>query len=124
MTKYVLRMEADRMKWFKVKKADRELLTLSGRLYDNEDSLYLKDKHTSDAIMVKPIDSNQVGKPADHVCYVDANRLRAKIMSKEISGQKKKAWLNMDASKIGMFLIAAIVVGVVAYTILTGGLKV
>ena len=123
MTKYVLRMEADRMKWFKVKKAERELLTLSGRLYDNEDRLYVKDKHTSDAIMVKPIDSNQVGKPADHVSFVDANRLRAKIMSKEISGSKKKAWLNLDASKIGMYLIAAIVVGVVAYTILTGGLK-
>ena len=123
MTKYVLRLEADRMKWFKVKKADRELLTLSGRLYDNEDRLYVKDKHTSDAIMVKPIDSNQVGKPVDHVCFVDANRLRAKIMSKEISGQKKKAWLNLDASKIGTFLILAIVVGVVAYTILSGGLK-
>lgn len=124
MTKYVVRLEADRIKWFKIKKAERELLTLSGRLYDNEDRLYMKDKHTSDAIMIKPIDSNQVGKPADHVCFVDANRLRAKIMSKEISGQKKKAWLNMDASKIGMFLIGAIIVGVVAYTILTGGLKV
>lgn len=124
MTKYVVRLEADRIKWFKIKKAERELLTLSGRLYDNEDRLYVKDKHTSDAIMIKPIDSNQVGKPADHVCFVDANRLRAKIMSKEISGQKKKAWLNMDASKIGMFLIGAIIVGVVAYTILTGGLKV
>ena len=123
MTKYVVRLEADRIKWFKIKKAERELLTLSGRLYDNEDRLYVKDKHTSDAIMIKPIDSNQVGKPADHVCFVDANRLRAKIMSKEISGQKKRAWLNLDASKIGTFLIAAIVVGVVAYTILTGGLK-
>lgn len=124
MTKYVVRLETDRIKWFKIKKAERELLTLSGRLYDNEDRLYVKDKHTSDAIMIKPIDSNQVGKPADHVCFVDANRLRAKIMSKEISGQKKKAWLNMDASKIGMFLIGAIIIGVVAYTILTGGLKV
>ena len=123
MTKYVVRLEADRIKWFKIKKAERELLTLSGRLYDNEDRLYVKDKHTSDAIMVKPIDANQVGKPADHTCFVDANRLRAKIMSREISGQKKKAWLNMDASKIGAFLIAAIVVGVVAYTILSGGLK-
>ena len=124
MTKYVVRLEADRIKWFKIKKAERELLTLSGRLYDNEDRLYVKDKHTSDAIMIKPIDSNQVGKPADHVIFVDANRLRAKIMSKEISGQKKKAWLNLDASKIGAFLIAAIVVGVVAYTILTGGLNI
>lgn len=122
MTKYVVRLEADRIKWFKIKKAERELLTLSGRLYDNEDCLYVKDKHTSDAIMIKPIDSNQVGKPADHIRFVDANRLRAKIMSKEISGQKKKAWLNMDASKIGMYLIVAIIIGVVAYTIVTGGL--
>ena len=124
MTKYVVRLEADRIKWFRIKKAEREMLTLSGRFYDNEDRLYVKDKHTSDAIMVKPIDSNQVGKPACHMCFVDVNRLRAKIMSKEISGQKKKAWLNMDASKIGMYLIAAIVIGVVAYTILTGGLNV
>ncbi len=121
MTKYVVRLEADRIKWFRIKKAEREMLTLSGRLYDNEDRLYVKDKHSSDAIMVKAIDSNQVGKPVP--VYVDPNRLRAKIMSKEISGQKKKAWLNMDASKIGAYLIAAIIIGVVAYTILTGGLK-
>lgn len=121
MTKYVVRLEADRIKWFRIKKAERELLTLNGRLYDNEDRLYVKDRHSSDAIMIKPIDSNQVGKP--NMVYVDPNRLRAKIMSKEISGSKKKAWLNLDASKIGGFLIAAIVIGVVAYTILTGGLK-
>ena len=122
MTKYIVWLECDRVKWFKMKKSERELVTLTGRLYDNADNLYVKDKHSSDAIMVKPIDSNQVGKPKP--VFVDPNRIRAKIMSKEISGMKRKAWLNMDASKIGMYLIAAIIIGVVAYTILTGGLKV
>ena len=122
MTKYIVRVECDRIKWFKIKKAQRELITLHGRLYDNEDRLYVKDKHCSDAIMIKPIDSNQVGKP--RAVFVDPNRIRAKIMSKEISGMKRKAWLNMDASKITTYLLAAIIIGVVAYTILTGGLKV
>ena len=122
MTKYIVRVECDRIKWFKIKKAQRELITLHGRLYDNEDRLYVKDKHCSDAIMIKPIDSNQVAKPK--AVFVDPNHVRAKIMSKEISGMKKKAWLNMDASKITAYLIAAVVIGVVAYTILTGGLKI
>ena len=122
MTKYIVRIECDRIKWFKIKKSHRELITLHGRLYDNEDRLYVKDKHCSDAIMIKPIDSNQVAKPRP--VFVDPNHVRAKIMSKEISGMKKKAWLNMDASKITSYLIAAIIIGVVAYTILTGGLKV
>ena len=122
MTKYVVRIETDYVTWFKVKKPTREMLGLHDRLYDNADKLYVKDKHSSDAIMVKQIDSNQVGKP--RAVYVNPNDTRAIIMSKEIAGTKKKSWLNFDASKIPMYLIGAIIVGVVAYTILTGGLKV
>lgn len=122
MTKYIVRLECDRIRWFRIKKAERELITLHGRLYDNEDCLYVKDKHTSDAVMIKPIDSNQVGKPRP--TYVDPNMVRAKIMSKEISGNKKKAWLNLDASKLWMVFVAVIVGGSVLITILNGGLKV
>ena len=121
MTKYLVRIETDCITWFKVKKPTREMLGLHDRLYDNADKLYVKDKHSSDAVMIKPIDSNQVGKPVP--VYVNPNDIRAKIMSKEISGGKKKSWLNFDASKLPMYLIGAIIVGVVAYTILTGGLK-
>lgn len=122
MTKYIVRLECDRIRWFRIKKAERELITLHGRLYDNEDCLYVKDKHTSDAVMFKPIDSNQIGKPRP--IYVDPNKIRAKIMSKEISGNKKKAWLNLDASKLWMVFVAVIVGGSVLITILNGGLKV
>lgn len=122
MTKYIVRIECDRIKWFKIKKAQRDMITLHNRLYDNEDRLYVKDKHCSDAIMVKPIDSNQVGKPKP--VFVDPNRIRAKIASKEIAGSKKKSWLNFDASKLWMYLLGFIIGGVIIYTILTGGLKV
>ena len=121
MTKYIVRVETDRIRWFKIKKAHRELITLQGRLYSNEDRFYVKDRHCSDAIMIKPIDSNQVAKPV--AMFVDPNMIRAKIMSKEISGSKKKSWLNFDASKLPMYLIGAVIVGVVIYTILSGGLK-
>ena len=122
MTKYIVRIETDCITCFKIKKATRELVSLHGRLYRNDDCLYVKDKHSSDAIMVKQIDSNQVGKP--RAVYVNPNDTRAIIMSKEIAGTKKKGWLNFDASKLPMYLIGAIIVGVVAYTILTGGLKI
>lgn len=124
MTKYMLMMETDQITWVKVKKSNRLLVSLWGRLYRNDDQLYVKDKHSSDAIRITPIDSNQVGMvKGGKSVYVNPNDTRAIIMSKEIGGTKKKSWLNLDASKIGTYLIIAIVVGVVAYTILTGGLK-
>ena len=122
MTKYLVRLETDVIRWFKIKKAHRELITLHGRLYRNDDCLYVKDKHSSDAIRLTPIDSNQVGKPRP--IYIDPNDTRAIIMSKEISGQKTKAWFNMDASKLWMYLLGFIIGGVVLYTALTGGLKI
>ena len=119
MTKWLVRIECDRIKFFKVKKATRQLLTLHGRLYRNDDCLYVKDKHCSDAYRIFQIDSNQVGKPRPML--VDPNDTRAMIMSKEISGQKKKAWLNMDASKIWQLFLIIIISGSILYGWLMGG---
>ena len=120
MTKYIVRLEADRIKWFKIKKATRDMITLNGRLYDNEDRLYVKDKHSSDAIMIKPIDSNQVAKPKP--VLVDPNMMRGRIMSMEISGSKKKSWLNFDASKLWQIFLMVIIGGSILYGMLVGGI--
>lgn len=119
MTKYMVRLECDRVKWFKVKKANRLFLSLDERLYRNDDQFYIKDQHTSDAIRVTPIDSNQVGmaKPI----LIDPNDTRAFIMSKEISGTKKKSWLNLSSSKLWEYLTVAIVAGCILYAILING---
>ena len=119
MTKYLVRLQKDRIKWFKVKKAERQLLSLHGRLYLNEDRYYTKDMHSSDAIRVTSIDSNQVGMVTPEL--INPDDIRAIIMSKEISGQKKKSWLNMDASKLWMYLVGFIIGGTVLYTILING---
>lgn len=119
MTKWLVRIECDRIKFFKIKKANRQLLTLHGRLYRNDDCLYVKDKHCNDAYRITPIDSNQVGKPRP--VLVDPNDTRAMIMSKEISGQKKKAWLNMDTGKLWQIFLMVIIGGSILYGCLVGG---
>lgn len=120
MTKYIVRIETDRIRWIKIKKAMRQYVSLDARFYDNSDWTYIKDCHTSDAIRVTPIDSNQVGRvrPAR---IIDPDDLRAGIMSKELAGNKKKTWTNLDASKLWMYLIGFIVGGSILYTILQGG---
>ena len=119
MTKYVVRLQCDRIKWFKVKKAERLMLSLHNRLYWNADQFYTKDKHSSDAIRITAIDSNQVGMVTPQL--INPDDIRAMIMSKEISGNKKKSWLNMDASKLWQYLVIGIIAGAVLYTILMKG---
>ena len=119
MTKYLVRLQKDRIKWFKVKKSERLMISLHNRLYWNEDKYYTKDKHSSDAIRICEIDSNQVGMVTPEL--INPDDIRAMIMSKEISGQKKKSWLNLDASKLWQYLVIVIIAGSVLYTILMNG---
>ena len=119
MTKYLVRLQCDRIKWFKMKKAERLMVSLHERLYWNGDRYYTKDKHTSDAIRITPIDSNQVGMVTPEL--INPDDIRATIMSKEITGNKKKSWLNMDSSKLWQYLLMIIVGGLVLYTVLING---
>ena len=119
MTKWFVRLECDKIKFFKIKKANRQLVSLHGRLYRNDDQFYVKDKHCSDAYRIFQIDSNQVAKPKP--VLIDPNDTRALIMSKEISGQKKKAWLNMDVSKLWQVFLMIIIGGSILYGLLVGG---
>ena len=119
MTKYIVRLQCDKIRWFKVKKAERLMLSLHERLYWNEDRYYTKDKHSSDAIRVTPIDSNQVGMVTP--ALINPDDVRATIMSKEIAGTKKKSLIDLDASKLWQYLVIIIVAGTVLYTILMNG---
>ena len=119
MTKYIVRLETDRITWKKVRKPLRQYLSWDARFYDNADWTYIKDCHSSDAIRVTPIDSNQVGKVNPKL--IDPDDIRCGIASMEISGTKKKSWLNFDASKLWLYLIGFIIAGTIIYTVLSGG---
>ena len=75
--------------------------------------------HSSDAIRITPIDSNQVAMV--HPQLINPDDIRATIMGKEISGQKKKSWLNLDSSKLWQYLVIVIIAGSVLYTVLMNG---
>lgn len=121
MPKYIVRVECNRIRWIKVKKAERDLIGLGNRLYSNEDKLYLPDLHSSDAIRITPIDSNNAAGFYSESKSVNPDTVRAKIMSAEIGGTKKKSILNFDASKLWQYLTAIIVVGAIVYGLLASG---
>lgn len=121
MPKYIVRVECNRIRWVKVKKAERDMIGLGNRLYSNEDRLYLPDLHSSDAIRITPMDSNNAAGYRAVGKMVNPDDMRARIMSAEIGGTKKKSLLNFDASKMWQYLTAAIVVGAILYGLLASG---
>lgn len=121
MPKYIVRVECNRIRWIKVKKSERDMIGLGNRLYSNEDRLYVPDLHSSDAIRITPMDSVNAGGAIAASKVVNPDDMRAKIMSAEIGGTKKKSLLNFDASKLWQYLTAVIVVGAIVYGLLASG---
>lgn len=121
MPKYIVRVECNRIRWIKVKKSERDMIGLGNRLYSNEDRLYLPDLHSSDAIRITAMDSNNAAGYRAAGKMVNPDDMRARIMSAEIGGTKKKSLLNFDASKMWQYLTAAIVAGAILYGLLASG---
>ena len=121
MPKYIVRVECNRIRWIKVKKSERDMIGLGNRLYSNEDRLYVPDLHSSDAIRITPMDSVNAGGAIAASKVVNPDDMRAKIMSAEIGGTKKKSLLNFDSSKLWQYLTSVIVVGAIVYGLLASG---
>lgn len=119
MTRYFARIEVDRILFLKVKRRAKNLLTVGGRLYPNDDYLYIKDYLSADAIRFNRIESSQpITCRGD---YVDPDSTRIKILYGKLTGNKKKLWLNMDASNLWKYLVGIIIAGSIIYGMLTGG---
>ena len=119
MTRYFARIEVDRVLFLKVKRRAKNLLTVGGRLYPNDDYLYIKDYYSADAVRFNRIESSQpITCRGD---YVDPDTTRIKILYGKLTGNKKRLWLNMDASNIWKYLVAIIVAGSIVYGLIVGG---
>ena len=119
MVRYFARIEVDRILFLKVKKRAKNLLTVGGRLYPNDDYLYVKDYLTADAIRFNNIESSQpiTCRPT----YVDPDATRIKILYGKLTGNKKKLWLNMDASNLWKYLVMVIIAGSILWGLISGG---
>lgn len=118
MTKYLCRLECDRVKFYKMKKGPRPMVTLNSRLYRIDDCIMVKDRRSPMCMAVYPIDSSQPMLPEPFL--VDPDMTRVYIDSARIAGTKKSLWADLQTGKITELLGAVIVIGVLLYTFLSG----
>lgn len=117
--KILVIIESNRMRFLKMKKNAKPLVTVNGRIYPNDDEYYLKDHISSVAMRFQRIDSSQIvfNKPV----FIDPDLTRAKIDSMKLAGSKKRLWLNLDSSKLWKYLTAIAIVGSLIYGFLVMG---
>ena len=112
-------VEVNRIRFLKMKKNARPLVTVNGRIYPNDDELYLKDQISGTALRIQSIDSSQIihRRPI----FIDPDMTRAKIDSMKLTGSKRKMWLNLDGSNLWKWLTAIAVVGSLIYGFMVYG---
>lgn len=117
--KYMAVVEINRIRFYKMKKSARPLVTIGGRLYPNDDVYYVKDVKSATAMRFQRIDSTQI--MANKPVFIDPDLTRAKIDSMKLANSKKKLWLNLDSSKLWQYLTAIAIVGSLIYGFLVMG---
>lgn len=94
------------------------MVTVAGRLYRCDDELFIKDKNSSDCIIIYPIDSTQ-----PILCQkklVNPDITRAYIDSAKLSGNKKNIWSNLTSGKSWQILVAVAIIGSIVYGFIIG----
>lgn len=117
--KYLVIIESNRIKFLKMKKNARALVTVNGRIYPNDDGYYVKDHYSSEAMRFQRIDSTQI--ISNSSIFIDPDMTRVKIKSMQLAGSKRKLWFNMDSSKLWKWLTAIAIVGSLIYGFLVMG---
>ena len=118
--KAVCRIECDRIRIYKLKRGPRQMVTIASRLYRTDDSLMVKDSRTDVCMAFYHIDKTQPLGPEP--VLVDPDMTKVYIDSAKRAGTKKSIWGTLDTSKVTELLMAVMVVGIVAYSLLKGSL--
>lgn len=117
--KYVCRIEKDHITIFKMKRKNRQMISIASRLYRADDDLCLKDQKTDDAMYFYPIDSTQPY--LLEAKLVDPDYTRALIGSAKYSGNQKRVWGALDAGNLKKFMIPLVIVACIVYGFIMGG---
>ena len=112
-------VEVNRIRFIKMKKNARPLVTINGRIYPNDDELYIKDQISGNALRIQRVDSSQIIHRSP--IFIDPDLTRAKIDSMKLAGSKRKMWLNLDGSNLWKWLTAIAVVGSLIYGFMVYG---
>lgn len=117
-TKYFARIEADRVRIFKLKKGVRQMVTINSRLYRIDDEFMLKDKRSGDAMIIYPIDSTQPLLPKAKL--IDPDMTRAYIDYAKIGKNRKRIWESFDVKHFERILVPVLIVGGILWGFLSG----
>lgn len=109
MTKYFIRIEADRVRIYKLKKGPRQMVTINSALYRIDDELMLIDRYSGDAAIIYRHGSTQPIMPRPK--YLDPDMTRAFIDYAKIGRVRKKVWTSFDGARIEKILIPILIVG-------------
>ena len=112
-------VEVNRIRFIKMKKNARPLVTINGRIYPNDDELYIKDQISGNGLRIQRVDSSQIIHRSP--IFIDPDLTRAKIDSMKLAGSKRKMWLNLDGSNLWKWLTVIAVVGSLIYGFLIYG---
>ena len=115
----LIRIEADRIKAYRLKKGPRQMVSVSGRLYRCDDHLMVRDINAPDAAVIYEIEGTQPMMPEPYI--LDPDMTRTLIASAKMSGGKKSVWMRLDTSKAWQWLSVIAVVGSILYGILAMG---
>lgn len=120
MTKYLVLLDVDVIRFLKVKKRARALVSRDYGLYRNDSKFYIKDFQSSDAMRFNRVSSTQPILP--RAKFIDPDDTRVYIQSAKLGSGKKKRWLNMDSNNLWKYLTAIALVGSLIYGFLVYGM--
>lgn len=107
MTRYLALIESDKITFRRIKPGNRPVLKVGPRIYRADESIYINDKESTDAMLIYDIDGTQ---PHGHARYYNPDLVRIYVDSAKLK-QKGKA-----VSELGG-LIEALGKNVIAYVI-------
>lgn len=117
--KNLVRIECDKITFYKLKKGPRQMVSVASRLYRIDDNVMVKDVKTSNAYIFYEIDQTQ---PL-HILPVilDPDLTRVYIDSAKLAGNKKSIWMNLSGSKLMEYLTFVIAGGAILWGLLSSG---
>jgi len=117
--KKLIRVESDVIRCNNLKKGQRQMVSIAGRLYRIDDDLMIADNQTSDCIVVYGLDDTQPMLPKKKLVNPDMTRVF--IRSAKISGNKRKVWLQLDTTNFVKWISIIAIVGGTLYGFLSFG---
>ena len=116
--RYLTLIEADKIRFLRIKTGNRPVLRVGTRIYRADESIFLRDRQSTDALLIYDADGTQ---PHGHQRYYDPDIVRiyvdsAKLKNRgktytELGGIMETVGKNAIAIAVALIIIAGFIMG-------------